>query len=43
MYYGRHLWARGYFVVSSGTITDETIMQYIENQDEDQEKRFDNM
>ena len=23
MYWGRHFWTRGYFVVSSGTITDE--------------------
>ncbi len=30
MYWGRHFWARGYFVVSSGTITDEMIMEYIE-------------
>ena len=30
--WGRHLWARGYFVSSSGTVTDEIIMQYIENQ-----------
>jgi putative transposase len=27
------LWARGYFVVSSGNITDEMIKEYIENQD----------
>ena len=33
MYLGRHFGARGYFVVSSGTITDEMIMEYIENQD----------
>jgi putative transposase len=33
MYWGCHFWARGYFVVSSGTITDEMIMEYIENQD----------
>ena len=29
-YWGRHLWARGYLAVSSGTITDEMIQQYIE-------------
>lgn len=41
MYWGRHFWARGYFVVSSGTITDEMIMEYIENQDlEDKEGDF---
>ena len=31
-FWGRHMWARGYFVASSGHITDEIIMQYIENQ-----------
>lgn len=41
MYWGRHFWARGYFVVSSGTITDEMIMEYIENQDlEDKDGDF---
>ena len=32
-YWGRHIWARGYFAASSGHITDEMIKQYIENQD----------
>ena len=32
-YWGRHLWARGYFVATSGNITDEAIMQYIQNQE----------
>lgn len=41
MYWGQHLWARGYFAVSSGTITDEAVMEYINNQDEDFEKRGD--
>ena len=40
-YYGQHLWARGFFSVSSGNITDEAIMEYITNQDEDLEKRGD--
>ena len=31
-FWGRHMWARGYFVVSSGNITDEVIMKYIEGQ-----------
>ena len=31
-YWGRHLWARGYFAASSGNVTDEVIMQYIESQ-----------
>ena len=40
-YWGQHLWARGYFAVTSGTVTDEAIMHYIEHQDEDDEKRGD--
>ena len=32
-FWGRHLWARGYFVCSSGNVTDEVIKQYIETQD----------
>ena len=32
-FYGRHFWARGYFAASSGSITDEMIQKYIENQD----------
>ena len=31
-YWGRHLWARGYFVASSGNVTDEIIAEYIEKQ-----------
>jgi len=41
-FWGRHLWSRGFFTVSSGNITDEMIMEYIANQDEDQDKRGDN-
>lgn len=32
-FWGRHLWARGYFVASSGNVTDEIIKQYIEAQE----------
>jgi len=32
-FWGRHLWARGYFAASSGNVTDEVIMEYIEMQD----------
>lgn len=35
MFWGRHLWARGYFVATSGNVTDEIILEYIKNQDED--------
>ena len=31
-FWGRHLWARGYFVASSGVITDEVIAKYIDLQ-----------
>jgi putative transposase len=33
-FWGQHLWARGYFVASSGNVTDEVIAQYIEMQTE---------
>ena len=33
VFWGRHLWARGYFVASSGNVTDEVISKYIESQD----------
>ena len=29
-YWGQHLWARGYFCATAGTITDEMIKNYIE-------------
>ncbi len=32
-YWGRHLWSRGYFVATSGNVTDEVIMEYIRTQD----------
>ncbi len=32
-FWGRHLWARGYFVASSGNVTDEVIQEYIRLQD----------
>ena len=32
-FWGNHLWARGYFAVSSGNITDEMIMEYIKEQE----------
>ena len=32
-FWGKHIWARDYFAVSSGNVTDEVIMKYIENQD----------
>ena len=32
-FWGRHVWARGYFVATSGNVTDEVISKYIEEQD----------
>ena len=34
-YWGQHLWARGYFCATVGTVTEEMIRQYIENQPTD--------
>ena len=28
-FWGRHMWARGYFVATSGNVTDEVIAEYI--------------
>ncbi len=41
-FWGRHLWARGYFVASSGNVTDDVIRKYIENQgaDPQDDERF---
>ena len=33
-YWGQHIWARGYFCVSSGNITDDMIKNYIQNHEE---------
>jgi REP-associated tyrosine transposase len=32
-FWGLHLWARGYFVATSGNVTDEVILEYIRLQD----------
>jgi putative transposase len=37
-YWGQHLWATGYFCATVGAVTDETIKQYIENQDKHHNK-----
>jgi len=41
-YWGQPMWARGYFCATVGTVTDEVIKQYIENQtwDDDGGKGF---
>jgi putative transposase len=35
-YWGRRLWARGFFVASSGNVTDEAIVEYIRTQNGDE-------
>ena len=37
-FWGRHLWARGYFVCTSGNVTNEMIEEYIKNQGADPEE-----
>lgn len=37
-FWGRHLWARGYFVATSGNVTDEVLAKYIQDQDLTPEK-----
>lgn len=39
-FWGRHLWARGYFCVSSGNVTDEVIKEYIANQQHEGDEDF---
>ena len=39
-FWGRHLWARGYFCCSSGNVTDEVIKKYIENQQTEEGQDF---
>jgi putative transposase len=39
-YWGQHLWARGYFCASSGTITDAMIAAYIEQHEKPQDDVF---
>lgn len=41
-FWGQHLWARGYFAASSGNVTDEVIMEYIQHQDIEENQRSDN-
>lgn len=36
-FWGRHFWGRGYFVASSGNVTDEVILEYISGQDKEKE------
>lgn len=39
-FWGRHMWARGYFCCSSGNVSDEMIAEYIANQSHDRDDDF---
>ena len=39
-YWGRHLWARGYFCATAGTVTDEMIEAYLEQHTETPDDTF---
>ena len=39
-FWGRHVWARGYFCRSSGNVTDEVIKAYIAQQSHDSDDVF---
>ena len=41
-FWGKHLWARGYFAASSGNVTDEIIAEYIKNQNLEESAHNDN-
>jgi putative transposase len=40
LFWGRHLWARGYFACTSGNVTDEAIMAYIAAQETTPDSEF---
>ena len=39
-YWGKHVWARGYFCATVGVVTEDQIKQYIENHKENDEEDF---
>ena len=39
-FWGRHLWARGYFCCSSGNVTDQMVADYIAGQTTDGDDDF---
>lgn len=39
-YWGQHLWGVGYFCRSVGTVTENIIKEYIENQEDEYEENF---
>ena len=41
IFWGQHVWARGYFAVSTGNVTDKVIREYIESQGKIEDMRDD--
>jgi len=39
-YWGQHLWSRGYFCATVGSVTEDMIKQYIENQGKQENNDF---
>ena len=39
-YWGQHLWSTGYFCRTVGTVTDEMVREYIEQQKSDENESF---
>jgi putative transposase len=39
-FWGRHFWARGYFCVSSGNVSDDVVKEYIEKHGRDEDVSF---
>ena len=39
-FWGGHIWARGYFCCSSGNVTDDVVLEYIETQGHDDDANF---
>ena len=39
-YWGRHIWARGYFCATVGLVTDEQIKDYIDHHNEAEDEDF---
>jgi len=39
-YWGQRMWARGYFACSTGNVTDDMIMNYLENHKDDDSFRI---
>ena len=39
-YWGKHIWARGYFCATVGAVTDQQIKDYIENHKEEENEDF---